>query len=126
MSGAGEHTTLDVVLFNAGGWRAGFEARLVRSSRPAPLDADAEAIETRLGLAPSAVTLPRQSLELKQAQGTRELLVGTPVELASLSAASIHPLPPLLAARCKLPGLRALALEQDAQAVILLVAATAI
>lgn len=126
MSGASEHATLDVVLFSAGGWRAGFEARLVRSSRPATTDAGGEEIETLLGLAPCAAALPRQSLQLKQAQGARELLVGAPVELASLPASRIHPLPPLLAARCKLHGLRALALEQDAQAVVLLFGAESI
>ncbi len=120
MSGASEHATLDVVLFSAGGWRAGFEARLVRSSRPAAADADIDAIETLLGLAPCAAALPRQSLQLKQAQGARELLVGAPVELASLPASRIHPLPPLLAARCKLHGLRALALTNNAGSAILL------
>lgn len=120
MSGASEHATLDVVLFSAGEWRAGFEARLVRSSRPAAADASGEEIETLLGLAPCATALPRQSLLLKQAQGARELLVGAPVELASLPASRIHPLPPLLAARCKLHGLRALALTNNAGSAILL------
>ncbi|MDR3369135.1 hypothetical protein [Rhodoferax sp.] len=120
MSDLCEHATLDVVLFSAGEWRAGFEARLVRSSRPALANASGKTIETQLGLAPPAGATPRQYLELKRAQDVREVLVGAPVELVTLPASSIYPLPPLLAARCKLHGLRALALEQDAKAVVLL------
>lgn len=115
-----EHDMLDVVLFSAGKWRAGFEARAVRASRPAPTDAAGTDIETLLGLELPAAPGPRQYLRLKR--GDREILVGAPVDLTPLPVNAIHPLPPLLAARCNLNGLRALALEPNAENVILLFA----
>jgi hypothetical protein len=126
MNSPSEHATLDAVLFSAGEWRAGFEARLVRSSRPAPANASCEMIETLLGRAAPAGATPRQYLQLKLAQEVREVLVGAPVELVTLPASSIYPLPPLLAARGKLHDLRALVLEQDAKAVVLLFKSTAV
>lgn len=47
------------------------------------------------------------------------LAVEEPVRLAPLPAEQIHPLPPLLAARHCLPGLRAIALEQDGLTLLL-------
>jgi hypothetical protein len=118
-----EFDVLDAVLFSAGKWRAGFEARAVRASRPAPTGAAGTDVETLLELELSAGLGPRQYLQLKH--GDREILVGSPVDLVSLPVAAIHPLPPLLAARCKLNGLRALALEPNAENIILLFAAEA-
>ncbi|MDZ4202310.1 MAG: hypothetical protein U1C96_09230 [Gallionella sp.] len=118
-----EHDILNIVTFTAGKWRAGFEARTVRASRPEPTGAACANVETLLGLEPPTEIVTRQPLLLKQADGNREILVGSPVDLVSLPANAIHSLPSLLAARCKLNGLSALALEHDAKNVILLFSA---
>jgi hypothetical protein len=44
----------------------------------------------------------------------QEILVEGPVELLRLPVSAIHPLPALLAARTRLPGLRALVLPDQA------------
>lgn len=107
---------LDLVLFSAGGWRVGMEARWVSSCRLVDTQAEGEMIETLLGLAAAAPTLAagiRQSLELKWPGGSREVLVGAPVELISLPASAIHPLPALLTWRTRLRGLRAIAVPEQ-------------
>jgi hypothetical protein len=106
---------LDLVLFSAGGWRVGLEARWVSASRPVDAHAEGEVIETLLGLDAAALALPvgtRQSLELKWPGGSREVLVGAPVELVSLPTSAIHPLPALLTWRTRLRGLRAIAVPE--------------
>jgi hypothetical protein len=127
MSGAStfcpDQESLDIVLFSAGGCRAGFEACLVRASRPAPSGTTDAGIEELLGLAPSTGVQTRQYVQLKQADEDRQILVDSPVDLVTLPLSAIHPLPPLLAARCSLKGLRALALEPNAESVILLFSA---
>lgn len=109
MSATRIYEVLEVVLFSAGGWRVGFEARLVRGSRPAPgakVDSDSSKL---FGLPPCANNpTTYQYLTLKRPQQDRDILVAGPVELASLPVTAIHPLPPLLAARTALHGLRAL------------------
>jgi hypothetical protein len=112
--------TLDLVLFSAGGWRVGLEARWVSACRlVASQHAEDEVIETLLGLDAAALPLltgTRQSLELKWPGGSREVLVGAPVELVSLPASAIHPLPALIARRTRLRGWRAIAVpEQQGQ-----------
>lgn len=109
-------TMLDLVLFSAGGWRVGLEARWVSSCRLVETQAEGEVIETLLGLDAAAPTLPtgtRQSLELKWLGGSREVLVSAPVELISLPASAIHPLPALLTWRTRLRGLRAIAVPEQ-------------
>jgi hypothetical protein len=123
--------TLDLVLFSAGGWRAGLEARWVGASRLAPAQAIGCEIETLLGVASSAPTkptAPRQYLQLKRPGGSQDVFVGSPVELVSMPASAIHPLPPLLAARTGLRGLRAIALQTNTgdTAVVLLFDARAV
>jgi hypothetical protein len=120
---ASDQETLDVVLFSAGGWRVGFEARQVRASRPAPADAAGDEVEMLLGFSPSETCAPRQHLLLKHEEGDRQILVGSPVDLVSFSIHSIHPLPPLLAARTTLHSLRALAITEDKTLVLLFGAA---
>lgn len=114
MSGTA-HETLEVVLFTAGGWRVGFAAGHVRGARPADAGAEIGEIESLLGLPPGAAAnrAAPQWLALKQEGRDREILVDGPVELAALPVAAIHPLPPLLAARSTLHGLRALVLGPD-------------
>lgn len=110
--------TLEVVTFFAGGRRCAVEARQVRGSRAfsTPRDESFPAIDALLGL-PEQVRdcAVRQVLTLRQPEsGTyTELTVLAPVELRELRCDAIHPLPDLLAARNRLHGLRALALEAD-------------
>lgn len=126
------HEFLDMVVFSAAGWRIGIEAGRVRDAHPAPAEQRTErnAIEVLLG--PVAVTNPpaerRQCLSLKRQAIDQKMMVDGPVELLSLPVASIHPLPPLLAARTQLPGLRALALHSapDGQKLSLLFDADAL
>ena len=131
--GVPDTATLDVVLFSAGGWRAGFEARRVRAARLAPAGSVDKGIEAQLGFSPDApgpsasASAPlRQRLRLKgaddDAKGDTEMLVDGPVDLVCLPVTAIHSLPPLLAARTRLHGLRALALvpETAARQIVLL------
>ncbi|OQX15203.1 MAG: hypothetical protein BWK76_13520 [Desulfobulbaceae bacterium A2] len=103
--------TLTAVLFTLDGRCVGVEARFVRSSHLTPQAAAGGEVEARLGRnnsdTPAGI---RYCLSLKQPEGDRDILVNGPVELVEIPAAAIHPLPPLLAARSTLRGLRALAL----------------
>lgn len=103
---------LDVVLFGVGAWRIGVEAGQVRASRaPAPGERGPAALAAVLDLPAEANPANSQVLVVKAAAGDREFRVAGPVDLHPLPAACIHPLPTLLAARCRLPGLRAIAIE---------------
>ena len=111
---------LDFVVFSVGGWRVAFEARQIRSSSLAPEGKLCNGIEARLGFspaAPKASATSRQCLRVKCAdddtKGETEILVDGPVDLVCLPVAAIYPLPPLLTARTRLHGLRALALEPE-------------
>lgn len=117
--------SIDVVLFSAGAWRVGVEARWVRGCRGAPPQATGHEIAAWLGLEPStaaAPTAPRQYLQLRHPNGDMEILVDGPVELHTLPATAIHALPPLFAARTRLRALQALAFDPQihTQAVIFL------
>ena len=105
---------LDVVTFGAGGHRFGVEAALV-AARVAE-GAGAVAAEAALGLPEAAGAADGRAL---LRLGEHLLAVTPPVELLRLAASSIHPLPPLVAGRTRLPALRALAF--DRAGVILLV-----
>ena len=104
-------TALDVVVFAAGGHRFGIEALYVRAQRAGTDGPSAPSLPGLPGLAAG------QDCVLLQI-GDRLVAVTPPVELCRLDAATIHPLPPLLAARCRLRALRAVAV--DAAGVILL------
>lgn len=117
--------SIDFVLFSAGAWRVGMEARWIRSSRGAPAHASGAMIEALLGMEhpiATAATTQRQYLQLRLPGGDIDILVGAPVELICLPASAIHAVPPLLAARTGLRALRALALAPKifAQGAILL------
>ena len=114
---------LDVVLFSVSGWHVGFEARRIRSSCLAPEGILGNCIEAQLGFSLGTAKVsatPRQCLLIKSAdddaKGDTEILVDGPVDLVFLPVAAIHPVPFLIAARTRLRGLRALALEPDAVA----------
>ncbi|TXT41181.1 MAG: Uncharacterized protein FD135_512 [Comamonadaceae bacterium] len=99
-----------MVLFSAGGWRVAVEACWVTASRLAPAHSCGCEIEALLGFDSAASDAPRQYLQLSWPGGSQEVLVGSPVELVSLCASTIYPLPALLAKRTRLRGLRAIAL----------------
>lgn len=105
--------SIDIVLFSAGAWRIGVEARWVRGSRTAPLQAAGHEIAALLGMdaTTAAPTAARQYLQLRLPEGDMEVLVDGPVELHTLPASAIHALPPLFAARTQLRALRALAVD---------------
>ena len=111
---------LDFVIFSVSGWRVAFEARQVRSCSIALEGGLGNGIEARLGFspaAPKAYATPRQCLRIKCAdddtKGETKIVVDGPVDLVCLPVAAIYPLPPLLTARTRLHGLRALALEPE-------------
>lgn len=81
--------TLDVVTFFRDGHRFGVEARLVRGQ-----------------------SVPSGSGETLLRIGDRLVAVTPPVELRRFAAASIHPPPPLVAARCRPPVPRGLAFDE--------------
>ena len=116
-----ECATIDLVVFDAGDWRVGFEARRVRASRGVP------AAGLELPTAESLLNLPAsrqparasQILTLNCLGGERDILISGAVELLSVATELIHPLPPLLAARNYLPGLRAMILRSNCELVLL-------
>ena len=101
---------LDLVLFGASGFRFGVEARRVVAARTAVGDEVLLPVEVLLGLGrePSSVR-GRQVLRVGSPATALDVTVEGPVELLSVAASNVHPLPPLLAARTGLHGLRALA-----------------
>jgi hypothetical protein len=118
---------LTVVLFNVGSCCAAVEASQIRATRPMPAaqaDGFMHDIDHTIAYITAQETLnfpgatgfdlanaPTQLLFIKQAQHDHAMQVNTPIEIINLPANAIHPLPPLLAARCQLRGLRALALH---------------
>jgi hypothetical protein len=109
-------TSLEVVTFFAGGQRCAMEARQVRALRPLS-DEDARiypALDSVLGLSEqNNACSHRQILTIRLPESDVEFSVAVPVELSKFELASIHPLPDLVAARTRLRGLCALALETD-------------
>jgi len=97
--------SLDVVSFAAGGFRFAVQACQVRGmlAEGAP---GAIAAEALIGLAPPAGA-PRRLLVVGGRGACVE--VGEPVELEALPAASLFPLPPPVAARISLSGIKGVA-----------------
>ncbi|WP_156876847.1 hypothetical protein [Paludibacterium yongneupense] len=97
-----------MVSFTAGGFRFAMEARHVRGMSRTTEEGDADAGRL-IGL--PEVAGERRILHIG-VEG-RRVAVGGPVELSALPASRIFALPPLLAARLSLRGVRALALHDD-------------
>lgn len=119
---------LEVVRFRCGPWHLALPARDVRGGyrlAPGEVALPIEALLPAADPGPAVSTVPgafdpeqpRHGLWLQPpGQPTAQLLsVQAPLELQALAAAHIHPLPAVLAARCRCPGLRALALESGPQ-----------
>jgi chemotaxis signal transduction protein len=110
-AGASAETGIDLVTFRVAGRLFGVEAAQVRSSHPAasrPEDAGDAAVLFGLSAAPRAAA--GHVLTIRDGDEGHLLFIETPPELRTLTAAAIHPLPDLLAARTRLPQLRAMAL----------------
>jgi hypothetical protein len=121
MNCAFEHDSffmLNVVVCYSGRTRIAFEVSEVCALKTLP--ENGKGIEALLGL-PSVNNISgRQFIELKGAE--LPFAVDGPIDLISITMDAIYPLPPLLAARCKLNGLRALAMvpENNTATIILL------
>ena len=111
---------LALVLFSAGGWRLGLEARHVGGARVVPAGQAGPWLGSLLGLQAGAAGAPCQGLRIRGPEGDREFLTEGPVELLHVAWASVHPLPALVAARCTLAGLCGVALPEDGLGPILL------
>jgi len=117
---------LDLVLFRAGAVRIGVEACRVRASRPPARleDGAMMEIEGLLNLSPSLAGMPSGERHVVMFKGAgpddidHAVRVDGPVELVSLASERIYPLPPLLAARVTLRGLRGLALDDGGIALL--------
>jgi hypothetical protein len=107
-TGQQQDSTLELVLFKAGQYRFGVESASVRSSGELPGHHIAS-IESLLALSCSSGYSRRHCLTIKGNSQDYEISVAAPLELCSIPVEIIHPLPAVLSARCKLPGLRALA-----------------
>lgn len=104
-------STLDLVLFKAGPYSFGLEASKVRGSGE-PSAPDIPTAESLLALSGEHADRCRKCLTIKGSGRDYELSVSAPFELCAIPVDAIHPLPIALAARCRLPGLRALALTE--------------
>ncbi|MEY6433193.1 hypothetical protein ABC977_12350 [Thioalkalicoccus limnaeus] len=103
---------LDLVLFHAGGLTCAVEASLVVALRDARTAPPAIALAELLDLAPaSPIAPPSQARRLCVRQGHRErwLAIDEPVRHQHAPAAALYPLPPLVATRCRIRCVRALA-----------------
>ncbi|MBF0562371.1 MAG: hypothetical protein HQL37_10190 [Alphaproteobacteria bacterium] len=115
VQGGGAGMTLAVVRFTAGGTRFAAEARHVRFIHDIPFFSDGAGIlriESLLGpLASNPVR--RRGLVVETATGETVVSVCEPVFLDTLDAKTIFPMPPLIAARLSLKGVRALAMDES-------------
>jgi len=112
--------SLDMVSFVAAGCCFAIEAARVRSQMPSSQCATATAVEQLLGLVCDEIHPPpsRRVLMIKSSAVDFAVTVSEPVELRSLAISAIYPLPLLLAARCSLNGIRAIAMEPGRMTVL--------
>jgi hypothetical protein len=115
--------TVELVLFHWDGQAFGIQARQVRALEPAR-ETGAPSIGDLLGLPPASAVEPQgpqRLLWVVGPHGVQPIRVQEPVSQVSLPVANIHPLPPLLTARLRLPWVRALAYRPDGAAGTLIV-----
>lgn len=113
---------LELVSVRLGAYHLGIDIRHVQALHDQPPADDAPpciALHTWLGLPPTPIDpsvpdAPRRYIHLRATPHSPVLVweVPGPVELQTLPAACIHPLPPLVKSQCRLAGLQALALWQ--------------
>ncbi len=115
---SGATAAIDLVQFSLRGSRAGVVAAQVQPVHANTHPGDVVAVETLAGLTPARTTTSarRVLLRLSAVQGA-DLVVALErtADLVRMPHCAIHPLPPLLAARNLLTGLRALGWRPDAQ-----------
>lgn len=102
---------LDIVACVAAGYHIGLLAEQVVAARPVvrPTTVAVLSLETLLGLNEHDAT-PQQQLTLTIGdQYSVDITISCDMMLQTLAISDIHPLPPLLAARCTLNGLAAFA-----------------
>ncbi len=104
-----EGSTLELVLFKAGQFRFGLEASRVRGSGEFSTQ-NVPTAEALLALSEETADRCRKCLIIRGDEQDYEISVAAPFELRSIPAESVYPLPTALYARCRLPGLRALAI----------------
>lgn len=112
MSRAG---SLPLVFCQAAGTPVALEARLVKTARLAHAPSAAEDFAQLVGLSKTSAHEeggPWQILHCQNAGALRQLAVHGPLEIREQPLSALFPLPPLLAARCQLRGLRALLLPE--------------
>lgn len=105
--------TLEIVSFAAGGFQFAVEARQI-DGMLSDIPEKVVAAEALLGLA-AVEAAQRRFLRV----GTHCIEVGEPLELRSLPADRIHPLPDLVAARINIHDAKALVLESSGSMLLL-------
>lgn len=119
---------LPLVFCRIGTYTIAFESHLVKSAEPLSAFVPEHDLAEILGLA----TAPHAACSHAEVPGASQSLhfhpearmppcqVGVPVELREVPYANIHSLPALLAARCRVPGVRAIIQEGDSSPCILI------
>lgn len=114
---------LTVVRLCVAGVEIALEAAYVQSLASCAHDAPWPTLEAVLGLTAPQTPGRRRCLQLRPLRsGTApvRLNVPAPLTLQPLAASAIRPLPPMLAACCRMPGLRALSWQPSQGLVLLL------
>lgn len=122
---AGLPDMLAVVRFAAGGWNFAVEAAQIRAMIPHAGDVGdhgSVGVESLIGLPPAESG--RRAI-LAVGPDARRVEVSEPVELASLPADSLFALPPLVAGRMTLAGVKGMALTPAGPVLIVDLAAIA-
>ena len=121
-TGGAASTSLHVVRVCLGALHVALEAAHVQALTLCSADTELPTLEALLGLPQPDPDRPRRCLHLRPRQrgdAPTRLSVPAPLTLQHLAASAITPLPPLLAACCRMPGLRALSWQP--QGLVLLV-----
>ena len=119
---------LPLVFCRVGAHIIAFESRLVQSAEPLSTFSPEHDLAETLGLATSLhatspqakVLSTRQCLHFHPEARTPPCRVEGSVELREIPYANIHPLPALLAARCRIPGVQAIIREGENSPCVLL------
>ena len=109
--------TLDLVLFRTGGWLVAVQARQVLASEMHNTE-DATPLATQVLNLEEKALKPIPDKRFKLYFQEQNMIVDGPLELLRCNAADIHPLPTLIKAHNRLPGLRALLSYQEQYALI--------
>ncbi len=117
ISGSAEDS-IELTIFSAGSFQFGIESSQVRGSRLMP-ESNLLRIETVLAIKDDRSELNRQTLIIKHPDGDYELSVSSPLQLCTLPASAIYPLPLAVTNRCTLPGLRAIGIIQNTTIMLL-------